>query len=266
MTAVLALARARWRTALSYRLAMVLSLAGLLLSVVPVYFIAEALQPTMADAIRGQGDDYFGFVVLGMITFSFLGPAINGLRDAVQRGIRTGTLEAVLGTPRSPATILAGLTAYDFLWTALRGTLFLGAALLLGASVLPDRIPLAIGILGVTALAHVPFGMMAAASVLAFRTAGPFPRLVVVASALLGGVYYPTHVIPAWIEGLSAAFPLTYGLRSLRAALLEGAPASALTADLTILAVLTFVLSGLGWLCLVAGLRYARRNGNLTTY
>ena len=266
MTAALALVRARWRTALSYRLAMVLSLAGLLLSVVPVYFIAGALQPTMADVIRGQGDEYFGFVVVGMITFSFLGPAINGLRDAVQRGIRTGTLEALLGTPRSPATVLAGLAGYDFLWTALRGGLFLGAALVLGASVLPDRIPLAMGILALIVLAHVPFGMMAAASVLAFRTAGPVPRLVVVSSALLGGVYYPTHVIPSWIESLSAAFPLTYGLRALRAALLEGAPVSALAGDLAILTVLTAMLLGVGWFCLAAGLRYARRNGNLATY
>ena len=58
---------------------------------------------------------------------------------------------------------------------------------------------------------------------IAFRTAGPIPRGIVLISTFLGGVYYPTHIVPGWLENISAALPLTYGLRALRRVLLDGA-------------------------------------------
>ena len=36
------------------------------------------------------------------------------------------------------------------------------------------------------------------------------------ASTLLGGVYYPTTVIPSWLASASEFVPLGYGLRALR--------------------------------------------------
>src|SRR5688500_8098728 len=48
------LVRASWRTAKSYRLSFVLSFAALVVTIIPVYFVATALQPFMASVIADE--------------------------------------------------------------------------------------------------------------------------------------------------------------------------------------------------------------------
>src|SRR5690606_27451772 len=121
-------------------------------------------------------------------------------------------------------------------------------------------------ILALIVLAYVPFGLLAAAMIIAFRTAGPLPQAVTGVSALLGGVYYPTHVIPSWIESLSAFVPLTYGLRALRQTLLEGQPLYSVLPDLGALVLFVPVLMCAGVVAMRAALAYARRAGTLSQY
>ena len=70
--AIRALVSAAWKTSLSYRMQMATSLASLALTVVPVYFVSNALQSMMANAIAGEGTQYFGFLLLGTVTLSLV--------------------------------------------------------------------------------------------------------------------------------------------------------------------------------------------------
>ena len=69
MFRILAFVRQDLRTAFSYRLNALFSVAGLLATVVPVYFVAKALQPVMAKSIQAEGGEYFAFVLVGMVAF-----------------------------------------------------------------------------------------------------------------------------------------------------------------------------------------------------
>lgn len=266
MTATLALLRVGWLSASSYRVGMALSVGGLLVTVVPLYYVAHALQPVMAESIRGQGSEYFGFVLVGMMAFNFLGPALNALPGAVGSGIRSGTLEAMLGTPAPLPSLLAGLVSYDLAWAGVRAAVLGLAGVALGARLAPEAVLPAAAVMALIVAAHLPFGLLGAALVLAFRTPGPLPRVMVAASVLLGGVYYPPEVIPEGLRALSAAMPLTYGLRALRRLLLEGASPAAVAADVAILAAFAAALLAAGALVFAAALRYARRAGTLAQY
>jgi ABC-2 type transport system permease protein len=101
---------------------------------------------------------------------------------------------------------------------------------------------------------------------LAFRTTGPLSSVVLILSGLLGGVYYPTNVIPEGIQKLSLAVPLTYGLRALRRTLLEGMPFSAVAPDVITLLGFVVLLTSVGLLVLTEALHYARRAGTLAQY
>jgi len=94
-----ALTRAKMRASLSYRLQTALSFFGLVVSVVPIYFVATALQPVMARSIAAEGGQYFGFLVVGMIMISMVNTCVNVLSIEVGAAIGTGTLEALLATP-----------------------------------------------------------------------------------------------------------------------------------------------------------------------
>jgi len=261
-----ALLRANWQVGSSYRLGMVASLVALVVTVVPVYFVAHALQPVMARSIASQGGQYFGFVLVGMVAFTFLGVAVSALPKVVGAGIGSGTLEAYLATPARLPTILAGLVSYEFLSSLARAILMLGAGTALGAHVAWDRSIAALGVLALIVLAHLPFGILGAALVLWFRTTGPLPKGILAVSGLLGGVYYPTQVIPAWLHTVSAGLPLTYGLRSLRRVLLEGASFGAVAGDIAILAAFATVLLAASVWVFDRALQDARRTGTLAQY
>lgn len=266
MRETLALLRASWLSAASYRLGMLMSIAGLVVAVLPTYFVAGAIQPVIADRIHNEGGHYFGFLIVGMMTFSFLTTAVNGLAGAVGSGIATGTLEAMLATRARLPALLAGLVSYSFAWTAVRAALTIILATLLGVRLSAEHSGLALAILGLIVVAYFGVGLMAAALVLAFRTTGPFPQAVLLASGLLGGVYYPTSVIPSWIQSLSDVVPLTYGLRALRRAWLDGMPLSDVAGDVGVLGVMAVVLFVVGAAVFGAALRRARRAGTLAHY
>jgi ABC-type multidrug transport system permease subunit len=89
---------------------------------------------------------------------------------------------------------------------------------------------------------------------------------VLVLSGFLGGVYYPTHVIPSWLQNVSAFLPLTYGLRALRQTLLEGLPLRAVLPDVLVLVAFVALLFLVGAFAFRQALRYARRTGTLAQY
>lgn len=266
MRPILSLIRASWLVASSYRLGMVFSILGLVVTVIPTYFIAGALQPVVANAIRSEGEQYFGFVIVGTIVFTFLPTAIQGLPTAIASGLNSGTLESIWGTPATMPQALIGLTAYPYLWNGLRAILTVIAASLLGARIDWSHGPAALLILALTILSYVPFGLFGAAMVLAFRTTGPLPQAILIISSLFGGVYFPTHVIPSWLERISAFVPLAYGLRALRRVFLEGLPLRAVQGDLAILFAMNVLLLLAGILVFNRAFRYARRAGTLGQY
>jgi ABC-2 type transport system permease protein len=266
MREALALIRVRWLTILSYRLQAIFSFVGLLVSVVPVYFVSRALQPMMAKSIANEGQEYFAFVVVGLISFAFINTATGALHAAFSSDIQSGSLEAMMATPISMPALLVGMLGQAFTWTFMRMTILLIGASLLGAQIVWGKAILASGILLLLVLAYVPFGIIGAALVVAFRTTGPFPAAVLATSMLLGGVYYPTSAIPSWLGFTSQLVPLTYGLRALRRVFIDGAPLAAVAGDLAMLSGFAAVLFAASVLFFSWSLSHARRAGTLAQY
>lgn len=266
MRTAIALTRAAWLSAASYRFSMVVSLLGLAGTAVPLFFIAKALQPMMAASIASQGDQYFAFLVMGMVALTVVASAVNTLPAAIGSGIANGTLEAQLATPAGLPALLAGLGGYSMSWTALRGAVLVLTAALLGASFEWSRLPIGLAVLALIVLAHLPIGLAAAAGVMAFRSAGALPQGALVASTFLGGVYYPTSVIPSWLRAAADFVPLSYGLRALRRTMLEEQAGAAVMPDVLMLAAFALVGGGIAVLLFQLALRHAQRTGGTGQY
>jgi len=266
MRSTIALVRAQWLTHASYRVGVILSFVALAATIAPVYFVADALQPVVGASIRTEGEHYFAFLVIGLASLYLVGAALTSLPDAVGGGIQSGTLEALFCTPASVPSILCGLVGFPLLWAGMRAAILVVMLAALGGSVAWTGVPLALVATLLTVAAYFGVGLMAAALVLAFRTAGPLVQGVVAASSLLGGVYYSTTVIPPPFDALAPFVPLTYGLRLVRRALLEGTPLVGLVGDGLALGALTAALLGLGAMAFWVALRHSRRSGSLGQY
>lgn len=263
---ILALLRVAWLTEASYRLNVVLQFGGLAISLVPLFFIANALQPLAQESIRTEGEQYYGFLLVGIGVMYYLGFAVRSLPAAIESGIRTGTLEALLATPTRLSTLLSGLVAFPFVQTTARAAVLVIALWVGGAPLAWHALPSATLIVALIVAAHFPVGLFAAALQLAFRTSGPLATAVVLVSTLFGGVYYSTTAIPDVIQPLSVLVPITYGLRALRRTLLTGEPLAAVATDVMVLAAVAVVATVVGVVTLRAALSYARRAGTLAQY
>jgi ABC-2 type transport system permease protein len=268
MREALALIQASWRTQRSYRVSMVLSVLSLGVTVLPVYFVSKALQPYVASSIANQGGNYFGFLVIGFIALIFVSTTVNSIPDAVGTGIGTGTLEALLSTRASIPSLLAGMVGYSFVWTAVKAILFLALAMVLGLHLSLAASLSGMFILVLIVLAHIPFALIAASLVLAFRTTGQIPSVIMIASGLLGGVYWSmsAKIIPSWVSAIASWVPLAPGLRALRQTLLNGASLSSVMPDVLLLVGFIVMLNAIGFLAFIEALRYARRTGTLAQY
>lgn len=266
MRKVFALIRASWLHVLSYRLQMVFTVGGLLLGVVPLYLISNALQPMMASSVKGEGGQYFAFLIVGLLTYAFIATAAGALHASLATEISTGGLEALLSTPTSLPVLMAGMIGQAFTHTAFRALILLIAAWALGAQLVWSALLVSLGILALLISAYTAIGIMAASLVLAFKTTGPLPSMILGFSALLGGVYYPTTSIPGWLQPFAQWIPLTYGLRPLRQTLLQGASIETIGADVAILAGFAAILLGMSAVAFGTALQYAKKKGTLAQY
>lgn len=261
-----ALIRAAWLTAASYRVGMVFSLLGLVAVLLPLYFIANALQPTMQVAIGPEARQYFAFVVVGAAMFSLLSTCATALPSALDGAIARGTFEVMLGTPARLSAICSGLMGYGLLWAMLRAGILVATAVALGAQIMWHSVPLGLLVLAVTMLSYVGAGLALSALVLVFRTTGPLTAGFLTASMFLGGVYYPTQVIPSGIRDVASVLPITYGLRALRQIVLRGYTVTAVAHDLEMLTIMAALLLAVGAALFHIALRHARRSGTLSSY
>lgn len=266
MRSILALMRVAWLTALSYRLGTLISVVGLLASIVPIYFISDAVQDVAQASIRLEGGQYFGFVVMGIAATYVLMAAVAAIPSALAGSIGSGTFESLLVTRTSVPWLLAGMAAYPLAQSLVRATLLLLGATLLGVGLEWSALPLAAIVLALMIVAYASLGLVAGALILVFRTAGPLVTAVVAGSGLLGGVYYSTAVIPGWLQSLSDLVPLTYALRAIRRLLLGAAGWSDVVGDVSRLAGLTALTLLLGTLAFALALRHARNAGTLSQY
>lgn len=256
----------------SYRSAFFLQLGGVLVSVGIWYFLSGMISgaaPAMKDV---PGGSYFAFVLVGVAFYNYLTVALTSFASRIRNEQLTGTLEAMLVTPtRTPMVILSS-SLWDFTFTSFRVVIYLAVGL--GVSRIAAQpiaihwgglLPFAV-ILALTILAFCGTGIIVASVVIYLKRGEPINALIVSASALLGGVFYPVERLPEWLMKVSALLPITYALRGIRSALLEGASLGALLPEIRVLTIFVAALVPVGLLVFRWSLRAARRDGTLVQY
>jgi ABC-2 type transport system permease protein len=266
MRSALALIRANFLTAASYRLAWFMSVAGLAFQIVPTYYVGKTLDPYLGEAIKGEGSDYFGFLVMGTVAYLLLAAAVDSLPRALERGINTGTLELIFSTPSSVPSLLVGLTGYELLWATARCFVVLGAAAVFGFHPHWLRFGEAGLILLMIVVTYFGAGMMAGALIIAYRRTGQLQQAVIVGSAMIGGVLYPTKLVPPWAARFSELVPMTHGIRAVRRITIDDWPLRAVLADVGILSIFCVAFLAIGSLAMTHALRRARAEGTLSQY
>jgi len=177
---------------------------GLLLPVVLylAFSIGRTVDPT--SAIPG---------LVAMAAFFGAG-AIQAVSLPLER--RTGTLKMLLTAPTSLSTIIFGKTLAGFFFGTFLSLVY--TIIMLPFSPLPNLLPFFLGILFSSSMFSV-FGLLLSSPFRDIPDAMPPATVVRIAMVFICGVFIPIETMPASLQTVAYALPLTYSVDALRQAM-----------------------------------------------
>ncbi|MCM3903718.1 MAG: ABC transporter permease [Pyrinomonadaceae bacterium] len=215
-------------------------------------------------------------LVVGALMWNFMSSLYNEIAMSIAYERWEGTLEYTFMAPVSRLIHLTGVSLFSLLNSIVQTLIVLiGLLLFTDLNLRGANLPGVAVVLGVSTIAFVGLGLMAAALPVMSPERGAEATHIFQGSLLLvSGVYYPVEVLPRWLQPLSALSPATYTLSACRKLVgignsasvpgnLRGAPLSAVMRELIILALMGAVLMPLGLWVFGKIEIWAKRTGKL---
>lgn len=251
----------------SYRLAFIMRLFGMFMGVASFYFVSRLIGAAANPYLKAYDGDYFGFVLVGIAFVSFQGVGLGAFSSAISGAQAQGTLEAMLVTPTRLTTIILSSSVWNFIWTTASVVIYLTiGALFFDADLSHVNLVSALIVLTFTSLVFSGIGILSASAIMVLKRGDPISWAFGSTSQFLGGTYFPVTVFPAWLQGIAHIFPIYYGLRAMRAAVLNGATLAELAPDIAVLSAFAAVILPLSMLAFRAAVRVAKTDGTLGAY
>jgi ABC-2 type transport system permease protein len=252
---------------MSYRLNFFLSLLSIFITTAGFRFFADLVGGEKAEAaLNRYGADYFSYAIIGLAVSLYFFTGFSSLANAIRSEQTQGTLEALLLTPINVPTLIAASSAYDFVWASFTSIVYLAASWLFVGLKLQGSFPLALLFLVLTTGCFATLGILSASFVMVFKRGDPIGFLVGSSSFFLGGVFYPTQMLPGFLQPISAILPMTHGLDAMRLILLKGYGISQVWPELRALLTFAAIALPISLTVFQFALRQAKRDGSLIQY
>jgi ABC-2 type transport system permease protein len=251
----------------SYKFAFVAQFAGILFTTLSFFFLSKLVSGTHSAHLAPYGGDYFSFVLIGIAFGSYLQVSLRSFSSCIRNAQVFGTLESLLVTQTNAPTIIIASTFYSFLLASYRIFIYLALGLLfLGFKLDGPNILGAFLFLCLTILCFSSFGIVAAGFIMVLKKGDPLSWAFTSLSWLLGGVYFPTTILPDWLRSVSYLLPITHSLEGMRLSLLQGIGMKGLLPNLIPLFVFVIVLMPMSLVIFKYALKKAKINGSLIQY
>ena len=250
----------------SYRAGFVLRLGSSLVTVLVFFFISHAFGAAVSTEIQTNGAGYFAFVIVGVALSEFLSQSVGGIGGSLRESQTTGTLELMLLSPSRLSVLMTSSALWLQASAAIGAVTYLVAGALLGADFSHADVLATAGALVVTMIGFTGMGLLAGAVVIVIKRGNPVGWLLRGASVVLGGVFYPTEILPPFLQALGQLLPMTHALVILRGSIFLGRGINDMLPEFVALVVTSLLYYGLGLFACATAIRYARTDGSLAQY
>jgi ABC-2 type transport system permease protein len=252
------------RVALTYRLSFALGIVVTFYGLLSFFFISRVIGHS---AKVGTPDEYFRFIVVGVALSNLLRASVTTAASNVRRDQLEGTLEMLATQPLAPVPLALGWSALPVIEATIEGMITMLVAIPLGFSGFSPDWMSVLAVLVVSIVVFLAIGFLGAALVLAIQQGTGIMGLVTAGLALTSGSLFPVSVLPHSVRWISDVSPLTYALRAMREAILEGRGIpSLLSGSLGVLLIYGAVLLPLSIAVLVGSFSFARARGTLARF
>ncbi len=239
---VLALARRWWIELLRERLNLVFSLAQ---PAIWLVFFGAGVERAIDTEVIGT-DDYIGFMLAGIVTFTIVGNGVSGAMPLLWDK-ETGYLDRLMSMPIARSSVIVSRFVFQVAQQSAQILLVVLVALALGVRIATG--PLGLLVILLTA-ALLTMSVTAAFSALAYAVPqhGTFfavAGFISLPLLFMSNAFVPLDAMPVWMEVVARINPLTYAIEAMRTLVLDGWE-SRVAASLA-------VLGAAGAICLALG-------------
>ncbi|MCE4603127.1 MAG: ABC transporter permease [Desulfurococcales archaeon] len=234
-----------------------------------VYAYRSIMGPGSREILTAHGwaGDPVGFLVLGQVLLSLFNALNWRAGMAIQRERWYGTLELILQAPASRIAVLAGSSLFGLVDAGWASFLSALAVIALTNATFNIVDPLAAATsVALAAVGALSMGVGLAGLYVLTRSAGPIAIAIQHPTRFFTGSSFPLAILPAVLQYVGYAIPLTYGLEAVRMTMLQGAGLSDVEPLLYRLLILSLASSMLGVAMVRWAEEVARRNGWLHTF
>ena len=215
-------------------------------------------------------------LVVGALLWNYLSRLYEEISMSIAYERWEGTLEYTFMAPVSRAVHLLGVSLYSLLNSIVTSVIVLvGLMLFTNLNLRGANLPGVLVVLAVSTVAFVGLGLFAAVFPVMSPERGAEATHIFQGSLLLvSGVYYQVETLPRWLQPFSVFSPATYTLSACRklfgvgsaestAERLAGAPLSAVSHELLVLALMGAIILPLGLFVFMRVEAWAKKTGKL---
>jgi ABC-2 type transport system permease protein len=262
-SATLAIVRRDWQVFISYRLRFITQWLSAFFTLTLFYYISRLVR---IDSFASP-DDYYAFVVVGLIILQVLSSTLYNPPIAVQGELRAGTFERFVVSPFGPVASLCSTLVFPFVYSLVNGVVMLGFAwIVFGLPVEWSTAAVALPVAILGSLAFASFGVALLGVVLVAKQAVAGTNWIIALLSLVAGLYFPVTLLPDWIEWTSQVQPFTPTVDLLRNVLVGTPLDGSAWFDVLKVAGFAVVLMPLSVWVLRASVRATRRRGTILEY
>jgi ABC-2 type transport system permease protein len=247
---------------LSYRIRLVSQVLTALFSLTLFYYVSRLIH---LSVFRSH-DSYFGFVVVGLALVSVMYSCFL-IPEFVRQELIAGTFDRMLLSPFGAVRGVIAMTLFPLVlsFTLAVLTLALGCVLF-GLRLHWSTVPLSVPVMGLALLAFLPLGLLFAALTVVVKQGSVGTNWVIALMALTGGVYFPTTVLPGWLQVAGKLQPFTPATNVLRHLLVNSPVAASFGASMLKLTAFAAVLLPVSVFVLATAIRVGQRRGTIIEY
>jgi len=249
-------------TAIRHRSGFVITAFGLLMELAAFYYLSRAIGP----GFRPDGVEYFPFLLVGTGVYTFFVMSTQAFLTAVQEAQQTGTMEVLMTTSTPPAqlVVLSSVSAFAGNLVSLVAYLLLGAAIF--RAPIHANLFSCFAVLILCIAIAMAVGIAAATIQITFQKGSALLWLLSSGVWFLSGAMFPIESLPPPLMLVAHTIPLSYAVRGMRLALLQGQSVLSMAPTLAALFGFSAILLPLALWGLSFSLRRARQNGTLSFY
>ena len=227
----------------SYKMNFLMGVIDSLVILIFFFFLDKLVADSGSPALARYGGDYLSFVLIGLAFARFFQLTLKMFSDSIREAQMTGCLEAMLSSQTDPLTIVLMSSLYGLISGAAQLVIILVAGVAFaGADFSHMNVLATIVVFAVSVLSFVAFGVLSAAAILWLKKGDPFSWVLGGLGTMLGGAYFPTSVLPGWLQKAALLIPITHSLDALRLTMLKGFSVEKVAEPLLILGLMSAIL------------------------